>query len=165
MTTWVDVKGHGAGFYQVSDEGDVRRIGGRILKKAKCGGGKAYYFVSLSVNNKVKLIMVHKLVLEAFVGPRPSKRHEARHLDGNKHNNNVKNLAWGTVEENTSDKYRHGQVLIGERHPLAKLTEIEVHAIRTMRKSGESVKDIARKFSVSSTSVSMITNRKLWRHI
>src|SRR5262245_18248010 len=37
---------------------------------------------------------VHVLVLETFVGPRPAGQ-QCRHLDGNKENNRLTNLAWG----------------------------------------------------------------------
>lgn len=49
----------------------------------------------------------HRLVMEAFVGPKPAG-HETRHLDGDKFNNAVSNLAYGTSSENELDKVRHG---------------------------------------------------------
>lgn len=40
-----------------------------------------------------------QLVCRAFHGKRPSNKHEARHLDGNIHNNHKDNLAWLTRQE------------------------------------------------------------------
>jgi len=49
----------------------------------------------------------HALVAEAFLGPRPAS-FEVRHLDGDKTNNAVSNLRYGTKSENELDKRRHG---------------------------------------------------------
>ena len=46
---------------------------------------------------------VHRLVLEAFVGPCPEGM-ECRHLEGDTANNALSNLAWGTPQENAADK-------------------------------------------------------------
>lgn len=51
---------------------------------------------------------VHTLVLEAFVGPRPTGG-VARHLDDNGENNAVENLCWGTVSENNYDLVANGK--------------------------------------------------------
>jgi hypothetical protein len=52
--------------------------------------------------------MVHRLVLEAFVGPCPIGM-QCRHFpDPNPANCNLKNLQWGTPMENTEDKRVHG---------------------------------------------------------
>jgi hypothetical protein len=67
---------------------------------------------------------VHHLVLEAFVGPRPAG-HEAAHGDGDKTNNALANLRWATPKENAADRYRHGTVLFGTRHPLGRKTSCE----------------------------------------
>lgn len=51
---------------------------------------------------------VHVLVALAFLGPKPSPAHEVRHLDDNKHNNALANLAWGTRADNIADRRRNG---------------------------------------------------------
>ncbi len=50
---------------------------------------------------------VHRLVLEAFVGPCPPGM-VACHYDGNSANNAVSNLRWDTQAGNIADKKRHG---------------------------------------------------------
>lgn len=60
--------------------------------------------------------LVHILVAEAFLGPRPED-HEVRHLDGNPRNSHLFNLAYGTPAENAADKMEHGT------HANANLTE------------------------------------------
>lgn len=59
-----------------------------------------YHVVTLYHESRFKVKRVPVLVLEAFVGPRPSHKHVAMHLDNNKLNNNLSNLKWGTDSEN-----------------------------------------------------------------
>lgn len=124
---WLPVVGY-EGLYSVSDTGRVRSesktvtfVGrwnavvnrsypNRILNPKHDTHG--YPFVSLSKNGKSTGYRVHSLMLKAFVGLRPYGAH-ARHLDDNKKNNLLANLAWGTPLENSRDKYRNGQ---GNQH-------------------------------------------------
>lgn len=95
---WKDIKDY-EGFYQVSDEGQVRRIlkSGRT-KPVKNRDGK-YYTVNLSKPGQKKCCNVHRLVAEHFLD-KPEGATEVNHKDGNKKNNNVSNLEWVTSWEN-----------------------------------------------------------------
>jgi HNH endonuclease/NUMOD4 motif len=68
---------------------------------------KGYMSVTLTREGKSRNVLVHHLVLLAFVGPRPVGL-ETRHLDGNAGNNRRENLAWGTSSENEYDEVNHG---------------------------------------------------------
>lgn len=105
---------------------------------------------------------VHRLVLEAFVGPCPPD-HECRHLDGNPRNNRLDNLAWGTRQENQDDRVRHGTILTGERHPGRKLDERRVREIREMAAQGAVHQRIASGFGICQTQVSAIVRGEYWR--
>lgn len=78
-----------------------------------------YPSVRLTINGKRVHYAVHKLVAMAHLDPRPSPAHEVRHLDGDKLNPNVANLAWGTRKENAEDRDRHGRTSKGESHSIA----------------------------------------------
>lgn len=52
-------------------------------------------------------VYVHRMVAEMFI-PNPNNLPVVRHLDGDPTNNNVCNLAWGTVKDNWEDSVRHG---------------------------------------------------------
>lgn len=82
-----------------------RSIKGRVLRARADKDG--YLGVRLCRNNKQIERRVHRLVLEAFVGPKPPN-HECRHLDGDVTNNRLSNLKWGTSKENEADKDLHG---------------------------------------------------------
>jgi hypothetical protein len=69
---------------------------------------KGYYRVNLDRDGKTYSRLVHRLVLEAFVGPRPAGM-EARHFpDQAKTNCCLDNLSWDTHTENMRDKKRKG---------------------------------------------------------
>lgn len=67
-----------------------------------------YRQVGFSVNGKMLYPRVHHLVMDAFGEPKPSDAHEIRHLNGNRRDNRIENLAWGTRRENWQDSVRHG---------------------------------------------------------
>ena len=96
--------------YEVSNHGDVRSR----PRKATAGGvlnptvGKAgYLWIHLYSDGRRITRAVHQVVAAAFLGPRPMGQ-EVRHLDGDKQNCALSNLAYGTRSENGRDKRRHG---------------------------------------------------------
>lgn len=97
--------------YDVSDQGRVRswRTKRGPLPYVLSPGlnPKGYPLVVLQQDGRQRTIQVHRLVAEAFVGPRPTGWH-TRHLDGNQQNNTAANLAYGTASDNERDKVRHG---------------------------------------------------------
>lgn len=162
--------------YRVGNDGSVwvswrTCRSGRILtalwKPMKLSPGtKGYIRVNLTPPvGKYKTFSVHALVLEAFVGRCPEGM-ECRHLDGNKRNNAVGNLAWGTPEQNRDDiRLHHGSYQRGVDHSQAELSESDVLNIRRLYSDGELQRVIADTYGVSVGHVSMIVNRKTWRHI
>jgi hypothetical protein len=56
----------------------------------------------------VRTGLLHHLVAEAFIGPRPTPTTEIRHLNGNPGDNRPANLRYGTRAENAEDSKRHG---------------------------------------------------------
>jgi hypothetical protein len=88
-----------------------RGLGDRELSQALNGHG--YPAIRATVNGHRKKYMVHKLVAEAFIGPRPADKDQIRHLDGTRTNNCAANLAWGTAQENADDRAKHGRTRNG----------------------------------------------------
>lgn len=118
MEQWRPVVGYEA-LYEVSDAGRVRRTGAAIVTSngqtrrygprfLKIQINKAgYAAVALSRNNVAVKIVVHQLVAEAFIGPRP-RGMEVAHWDGRGANAHLGNLRYATPVENNGDKRRHG---------------------------------------------------------
>jgi hypothetical protein len=107
---WKSVVGH-EGLYEVSDAGDVRSLPrpharGRVLKQMT--DPKGYRRVSLSKDGYARPRLVHHLVLEAFVGPRPAGQ-QCLHGDDDPAHNHVSNLRWGTARQNAYDKVANGR--------------------------------------------------------
>ncbi len=117
-----------------------------------------YLAVSLWKNNKERILYVHRLVLEAFVGECPEGM-QCRHLNGNRTDNRLENLCWGTPAEDANDRKRHGTNSRG-------LTVEQVKEIRKLgaEKSLPNYK-IGKIFGVSGVTIAVVLARKSWGHI
>lgn len=99
-TDWYDVSSKGRVRSWKGPHGRTRRVRPKILKTPLTRG-----YPHLSINNKRRL--VHRLVLEAFVGPCPGGM-EGCHRNGNSADARLSNLYWGTRSQNNFDAVRHG---------------------------------------------------------
>ncbi len=143
---WKPIKGY-EGKYEVSDRGRVRSFVGlqpRILNPVD--DGKGYRRVRLFFDGKPRKGKVHLLVLEAFYCPRPDGL-VCDHIDRNTMNNQIENLRWITMSENT----RRGRT--------AKLTPETAHAIR---ESNETRAVLASRHGVSIGTISLVKARHRW---
>lgn len=149
------------GLYEASNAGRVRSCRtGKLLAECPHSGG---YLMSHLYKDGVREARTnHKIVASAFLGPRPEGQ-EVMHLDGDKTNNSVVNLAYGTRLENESHKALHGTLMRGERNHVAKLTADDVRAIRARR--GERQEDLAEEYGCTFSNISAIQRRKSWRHV
>ncbi len=135
----------------------------RVLAPALASSG--YLTVRLRRSTrKYATLSVHRLVILAFVGPCPEGM-EVRHLDGDRRNNRLSNLAYGTRQVNALEKHEHGTMQCGDRHYLAKFTEADVLEIRRLRATGMIYREIAARFDSDAASVCAICKRRAWKHI
>lgn len=91
---WKDIEGYD-GMYQVSDLGRVRsKKYGRwkVLKNGTTGSG--YLTVCLFKDNKVKGLLVHRLVASAFIPNSDETKTIINHRNEDKTDNSVENLEW-----------------------------------------------------------------------
>lgn len=101
---WRPVVGYN-GVYEVSSAGRFRRAGGEIVPVRN--KDLDYSSVTLVISMRRRTHLVHHLVAEAFIGPRPLG-YDTRHLNDVKHDNRAANLAYGTRSENQLDAVRNG---------------------------------------------------------
>jgi hypothetical protein len=128
-------------------------------------GCNNYLSVSLRLAGKTKRVSVHRLVLEAFVGPCPAGM-EACHNNGVRTDNRVENLRWDTRKENVRDSRIHGTQIRGASSGQAKLNEDEVRIIFHAYHDGYyTQREIAEAFGVSKSSVEGICQKRTWSHL
>lgn len=123
-----------------------------------------YRRVLLSDNGKTRKQYIHRLVLEAFVGPRPSGM-EAFHINNIRNDNRVENLKWETRKNNLGHRENFGTVPRGITHGNAVFTEDQVREIRRLRESGLSYQKIADHYRRSMYAVACIIKRVTWKHV
>jgi len=76
----------------------TRLIKGKVLKLKQKRNG--YLEVDLSKNGKVKTILVHRLVAQAFILKDDNNKNEVNHKNAIKTDNRAENLEWVTPKEN-----------------------------------------------------------------
>lgn len=89
-------------------DGRLQFVRGKELSPQQTPAG--YWTVSIRFDDwpRRRVFGVHRLICMVFHGPRPTTKHEVRHLNGNPTDNRPENLAWGTKSENAFDAVMHG---------------------------------------------------------
>jgi hypothetical protein len=152
--------------YWVSSAGEIRGPSGKIRKQQVNIHRNNYrQFGVRQPDGKARSVKVHRLVCLAFHGPQPSSAHEVAHNDGDPGNNTAANLRWATRSENHLDKRRHGTSAQGERSGRARLTDVQVLAIRQRFADGESQSEIARSLGIGLHLVWQVVRRVSWNHL
>lgn len=157
----VPIKGHER--YGIDESGHVYVLkNGEWHTKHRILGANGYYSVALWKNNKERRAYVHHLVLEAFVGSRPHGM-EALHADGNRKNNCLSNLRWGTRAENVGDMMAHGTATIGSKNAQAKLSSTDTLWIKDLFATGMPVRELVKYFRVSQTTIRRVLTGQTYR--
>lgn len=136
----------------------------RPLTVKKLNNYCGHRYVSLRCEGKSYNRLVHRLVLEAFVGPCPEGK-EGTHDDGDPSNNRLGNLAWKTPKENAADRKRHGTQARGERMGMAVLTDAQAAAIMKRLDAGEVQRPMAAEFGVSVQTINNLARGKTFKHL
>lgn len=166
---WKAVPGY-EGLYEVSDLGRVRSLDRVVPVRLKSGlterrlpgvdlrpgtDSAGYQSVVLGKN---KSFRVHWLVLLAFVGPCPDGFHRL-HNDGDRANNALSNLRYGSRSDNVRDMFTHGQ---------RRLNEAQVSSIRAAKARGFARgerKALAAKFGVSLSTVNDVAAGRTYAYV
>jgi hypothetical protein len=166
---WKPVVGY-EDFYSVSNHGRVRREksitrgkAGTILRPTR---NDVYPAVDLCRDGKRQKQPLHKLVTEAFLGPRPPNM-VVNHIDGVKHNPRLSNLEYGTHGHNAKEAYRLGlKDAQGEKNGRSRFTNEQILEIRSKftGRWGDCTK-LAREYGACSSTIGAIVRRRAWAHL
>lgn len=174
---WRSISGTNGG-YQVSNLGKVRSlprvttrinarygpilysIAGKTLSLIKMKNG--YHGVSVYFDGEVTRMYVHHLVMNAFGPPKPFVGAVIRHLDDNKLDSSIANLAWGTRNDNANDSRRNGTMHLGDERPNAKLDYQKAATIKARADGGVSILALAREHDVNLKTIWQIKVGRTW---
>ena len=115
--------------------------------------------------------LIHRLVAEYFL-PKPAVDQTiVAHLDHDKLNNNMTNLRWMTLQENSKHQQTSPSV-ISERNVRKehihyhaanfKLSVTKVMFLKKLLNEGKTIKSLAKQFKVSETQILNIKKEKNW---
>lgn len=103
---WKSVPGYPG--YDVSNTGDIRNTSTQkiLAKEVHYGSDKTapYLRVQIVKDGKKKHLRISRAVAYAFLGNPPAGATEVDHINGDRSNNNVRNLEWVTSAENQRRK-------------------------------------------------------------
>lgn len=87
--------------------------------------GTGYYLVTLVHDGYRKNQFIHRLIASAFI-PNPENKPQVNHIDGDKTNNDIKNLEWVTAKENLDHAIRiglHDKGRLRQCNPIVQYTK------------------------------------------
>ena len=146
--------------YKVSNLGRVKSA--NIILKSRihysCNAG--YARAALTKEGQVHYFLVHRLVLETFIGLPSEIDNIGHHKDGNRSNNNLSNLEWSNHSKNRIDSIK------GRGEYRSNLKERDVIEIRRLYKETKiTQKELSSIYGIAKTTVSSIIRRITWTHI
>ena len=159
---WMPVPNY-EGLYEISNQGRFAalRKDGRFYRKLN---DKTHY-LSVSVKSidgkPQKSFYIHTLVAHVFIQPRPDGL-VVRHLDGNRYNNKVENLAYGTNSQNVADSVKHG-IYKGSNNGRSIINESGAKAIKHLYANGITHKLLSESFGVTVQAIYAITSNRNWK--
>lgn len=170
---WVNIENF-EGLYQISNLGNVKSMNrivdignGKIYtqkEKIIKNYGKTYRQVNLYKNAKCYHFYIHILLAKAFI-PNSNNKEQVNHIDGNKFNNDLRNLEWVTRSENA--RHAHDILKVNKRayqkgvmNKLSKsVSQYTLDGI--FIKKWDSIAEAVNFFKPKKASISMCCNKKI----
>lgn len=150
--------------YLIDENGNViNRKTGNKVKPWLINSG--YYVLNLYNNSNSTRMLLHRLMVNSFIGEIPEKM-TVNHIDGNKLNNNIKNLEIVSFTENIHHAVRTGLMSSGEDNYNSKYTNEQIHGVCKLLESAKhSISEISKLTGVSKNRISQIFAREKWKKI
>lgn len=168
--------------YKVSECGEVwsipvpRAHGGyrqRVLPSRKLKGAREEGYATVTLwdgSGNTMNIRVHVLMAVLFI-PNPNDLPLVRHLDDDRRNNVLANLAWGTPHDNAVDRSRNGgsaRTLCEDdvKCILVAIDEATGSTTRVGRRARPgSMRRIAQAWGISKVWLNKLRRGEVWRHV
>lgn len=167
---WRPVVGY-EGIYEVSENGLVRRVSGRLRMLKPWLNHNGYPIVRLTnmSQGKRQTSFVHRLVAQAFI-PNPRNLPVVNHINHDRLDRRAENLEWCTQGYNLEHARRAGRVRTdyrkGMRSPVAALSDDQVRALRAeYALGGKSWADVGREFGVSKRAAGRAIRRETYTDV
>ena len=159
---WKPVEGF-EGLYMVSNMGRVKSLKynrEKILKPGK--DTNDYLFVKLYKNEKIKQCLIHRLVINAFMGqPLNEEYYFVNHIDEDKSNNKLENLQYCTHKYNCNYGTRNERATKSITNNIKKSkTVIGINKINGYIVEYPSTREVERCLGISESSISRCCNGK-----
>ena len=132
----------------------------------------------LAENTKKRTIhyhcLIHRLVAHYFLPNPPADKTIVSHLDHNKLNNEVNNLKWMTVQENSAHQQLSPCVIAEKKSRIyngkessrtTKMTITKVMLLKKLLNEGKTVKQMVKQFKVSDMQIGRIKRGENWGQI
>lgn len=119
-------------------------------------------------SDRGKLFQLGAVILSAWVGPRPSRIHQAAHKDGISTNDWLDNLAWRTPKEMADAREARGNTARGSKIRNGSdlvFNETMVGAIKQLAALGASGNLIATAMNVPQPRIAEIMRGDTWAHV
>lgn len=147
--------------YECSNTGLVRR---KDTKHVQTGGkNRRYLRVKLFNENGGYGYDAHRIIAETWL-PNPNNLPQVNHINGNKHDNRIKNLEWCTAQHNVKHSYETGLnkgPKSGERSNLSKISDDTLRYIKSIHKPFDKefgTKALAKKYGINDAWLSNVLN-------
>lgn len=166
---WKPVPGYES-LYEVSSHGNFKSLCGpcgpreKMLNPSKVNTNSAYLRVCFSKNGIPLYFLAHRIVAIAFLGAPVGPRRFVNHKNFKRNDNNINNLEWVTVKENSAHTIASGRWprRDGECAGNAKLNWEKVEKIRRLAANGTPRKHLAKVFGVTISNINHIVIKRSW---
>ena len=109
-------------------------------------------------------VLAHRYSWTLFNGKIPKNKY-VLHKCNNPKCVNPSHLYIGTQKDNIRDVINNGKFIYGSKHPISKLTEIDIPKIIEFSSQGISQRKIASMFKINQTTIWKIIHGLAWPHV
>lgn len=154
--------------YSINKKGDLLNLKKhhnvkKVCKKYYDKDGYIRYWVE--IGGKRKFVPAHRIVAKTFI-KNPYKKPHINHKNGIRDDNNVENLEWITLADNTRYSRKVlGNIPRGEKASQSKMNNTLVLDMRSLYEKGVSITALSKIFNMSLAQTSRICRKINWGHL